>query len=40
LIALRPVIIWNVIAVLINFMTVGAYAHFLRKEKERQGVSA
>jgi MtN3 and saliva related transmembrane protein len=33
LIASRPVIIWNVIAVLINFLTVGAYAYFLRKEK-------
>ncbi len=36
LIASRPVIIWNVIAVLINFMTVGAYAHFLKTERERQ----
>ena len=35
LIASRPVIIWNVIAVLINFLTVGAYAYFLRKEKEK-----
>jgi uncharacterized protein with PQ loop repeat len=35
LIASRPVIIWNVIAVLINFLTVGAYAYFLRKEKAR-----
>ncbi len=34
LIASRPVIIWNVIAVLINFLTVGAYAHFLKKERE------
>jgi uncharacterized protein with PQ loop repeat len=33
LIASRPVIIWNVIAVMINFMTVGAYAHFLKKER-------
>ena len=33
LIASRPVIIWNVIAVFINFLTVGAYAYFLRKEK-------
>jgi len=36
LIASRPVIVWNVIAVLINSLTVGAYLHFLRKEK-RQG---
>jgi MtN3 and saliva related transmembrane protein len=35
LIASRPVIIWNVMAVLINFLTVGAYAYFLRKEKEK-----
>jgi MtN3 and saliva related transmembrane protein len=34
LIASRPVIIWNVIAVLINFLTVGAYAYFLRREKQ------
>jgi MtN3 and saliva related transmembrane protein len=37
LIASRPVIIWNVIAVLINFLTVGAYAYFLRREKLKQG---
>ena len=35
LIASRPVIIWNVIAVLINFITVGAYAYYLRLEKSR-----
>jgi uncharacterized protein with PQ loop repeat len=35
LIGSRPVIIWNVIAVLINFLTVGAYAYFLRLEKAR-----
>ena len=35
LIGSRPVIIWNVIAVVINFLTVGAYAYFLRKEKAR-----
>jgi hypothetical protein len=29
----RPVIIWNVIAVLTNFLTVGAYAYFLRHKK-------
>lgn len=33
LIASRPVIIWNVIAVVINFLTVGAYAYFLRSER-------
>jgi MtN3 and saliva related transmembrane protein len=38
LIASRPVIVWNVIAVCINFLTVGAHAYFARKEKE-QGAS-
>src|SRR6476661_8801 len=33
LIASRPVIAWNVLAVLINFLSVGAYLHFARKEK-------
>jgi hypothetical protein len=33
LIASRPVIAWNLIAVLINFLSVGAYRHFLRKER-------
>jgi MtN3 and saliva related transmembrane protein len=35
LIASRPVIIWIVIAVLINFLTVGAYAYFLHNEKAK-----
>ena len=35
LIASRPVIAWNVIAVLINFLSVGAYGHFVRKERNR-----
>jgi MtN3 and saliva related transmembrane protein len=35
LIASRPVIVWNVIAVLINSLTVGAYLHFVHKEKGR-----
>jgi len=33
LIASRPVIVWNVVAVLVNFLSVGAYRHFARKEK-------
>ena len=33
LIASRPVIVWNVIAVLVNSLSVGAYLHFVRKEK-------
>jgi len=36
LIASRPVIAWNVIAVFINFLSVGAYLHFVRKEKAQQ----
>ena len=35
LIASRPVIIWNVIAVLTNFFSVGAYRYFVRKEKSQ-----
>jgi len=35
LIASRPVIGWNVLAVLINFFNVGAYYHFVQKEKAR-----
>ena len=35
LIASRPVIAWNVIAVFINFLNVGAYFHFARKEKRQ-----
>jgi len=37
LIVSRPVIAWNVVAVLINFLSVGAYVHFDRKEKAKQG---
>jgi len=35
LIASRPVVIWNVIAVLTNFFSVGAYRYFVRKEKSQ-----
>jgi MtN3 and saliva related transmembrane protein len=35
LIASRPVIAWNIIAVLINFLSVGAYFHFAREENRR-----
>ena len=35
LIASRPVIAWNVIAVLINFICVGAYGYFVRAERAR-----
>jgi MtN3 and saliva related transmembrane protein len=40
LIASRPVIVWNVIAVCINFLTVGAYAYFFRKEKAVRGAGS
>jgi len=33
LIASRPVVVWNVVAVLVNFVSVGAYFYFVRKEK-------
>jgi uncharacterized protein with PQ loop repeat len=32
LIASRPVILWNMVAVLINCLSVGAYLHFTRRE--------
>jgi MtN3 and saliva related transmembrane protein len=31
-----PVIAWNFVAVLINFLSVGAHRHFARREKARQ----
>jgi uncharacterized protein with PQ loop repeat len=34
LIASRPVILWNIIAVLINFFSVGSYLYFARKEQK------
>jgi MtN3 and saliva related transmembrane protein len=37
LILSRPVVIWNVVAVLINFLTVGAYRYFVRREKSQAG---
>jgi uncharacterized protein with PQ loop repeat len=36
LIASRPVITWNVVAVFINFLSVGMYLYFVRKEKAKQ----
>ncbi len=35
LIASRPVVIWNVIAVIINFLVVSAYFWFSRSERDR-----
>ena len=37
LIASRPVIAWNLVAVLVNFLSVAAYFYFLHKEKAQQG---
>ncbi len=34
LIESRPVIVWNLIAVVINFLTVGAYAYFASSKRE------
>jgi MtN3 and saliva related transmembrane protein len=35
LIISRAVIVWNVVAILINFLSVGAYSHFVRKAKSQ-----
>ena len=37
LIASRPVILWNVVAIVINGLSVGAYLYFVRKERGRPG---
>ena len=33
LITSRPIVAWNLIAVLINFLSVAAYLHFARRER-------
>jgi uncharacterized protein with PQ loop repeat len=33
LIASRPVIAWNTVAVVVNALSVGAYFHFMRRER-------
>ena len=38
LILSRPVIAWNVIAILINSLSVAAYVHFVNKEKANHGM--
>ena len=38
LILSRPVIVWNTIAVLVNFLSVGAYLHFYRKERNSRAL--
>ncbi len=35
LIGSRPVVIWNAVGVVINALNVGAYFHFVRKERSR-----
>jgi uncharacterized protein with PQ loop repeat len=40
LILSRPVVIWNVVAVLVNFLSVGAYLYFVRKEKSRSNAQS
>lgn len=37
LIGSRPVIAWNLVAVFVNFLSVGAYRHFARKERAAAG---
>ena len=39
LIASRPVILWNLVAVFVNALSVGAYLHF-RKQERGQAKSA
>jgi uncharacterized protein with PQ loop repeat len=31
----RPVVLWNAVAVVINFASVAAYLHFVRRERRR-----
>lgn len=38
LILSRPVIAWNVIAILINSLSVAAYLHFVNKEKANRAM--
>ena len=36
LILSRPVVVWNVVAVIINFLSVGAFLYFSRREKAKR----
>ncbi len=36
LILSRPVVVWNVIAVVINFLSVGSYFRFARRERNQE----
>ena len=40
LIASRPVIAWNLLAVIINLLSVAAYLHFSRRERSHAGYPA
>jgi uncharacterized protein with PQ loop repeat len=37
LIASRPVILWNMVAVVVNALSVGAYRYFVRQERRGAG---
>jgi len=39
LIASRPVILWNMVAVVVNTLSVGAYVYFVRRERRLTGHS-
>lgn len=39
LIGSRPVILWNVIAVMINLGTVGVFADYLQREKQEHAAA-
>ena len=39
LILSRPVVVWNVIAVIVNVLSVSAYVYFVRKEKRSSPAS-
>ena len=40
LLASRPIIVWNLVAVLVNSLSVVAYRHFLKKERVRSAREA
>jgi MtN3 and saliva related transmembrane protein len=40
LIASRPVVVWNLIAVIVNVLSVSAYFYFVRKERAGQPARA
>jgi MtN3 and saliva related transmembrane protein len=40
LIGSRPVVLWNLIAVVTNSFVVGAYRHYARRERERSATTA